>query len=152
MAAPNPEPAPAARPGPLAKALPAATMTSRAAHRTMVAQWFIVQATSGSEKTVVIRLLGDLDVTVRATLEELLALLPGIQPGRLVIDLADVSFMDCGTAAVVFEAARQALPPGRKPAIRAPRLPIRRLLQITGWDKQCVIGTYPRHSRQTRPG
>jgi len=152
MAAPTPEPAPAASFGPSAEALPADATTGPAAHRTVMAQWFIVQATSGSEKTVVVRLRGELDVTVRATLEELLALLPGTQPGRLVIDLADVSFMDCGTAAVVFATARRALPPGRKPVIRAPRPAIRRLLQITGWDKQCVMGTYPRRGQQNRPG
>lgn len=101
---------------------------------------------------MVIRLRGDLDLTVRATLLELLASLPGTRPARLVIDLAEVSFMDCGTAAVVFTAARQALPPGRKPVIRAPRPPVRRLLQITGWDQQCAIARSPRRRKQNRPG
>ena len=148
MATPTPGPAPAASPGPPVEAPPADATASLAAYRTMMAQWFIVQATSGSDKTVVIRLRGELDVTVRATLEELLALLPGARPGRLVIDLADVSFMDCGTAAVVFAAAREALPHGRKPVIRGARPSVRRLLQITGWDKQCAIGTYPRRGQQ----
>jgi anti-anti-sigma factor len=119
----------------------------------MMAQWFIVQAASASasrEKTVVIRLRGELDVTVRTTLEELLALLPGTQPDRLVIDLAEVSFMDCGTAAVVFRAARQTLPHGRKPVIRSPRPPVSRLLQITSWDQQCVIATSPCRGKLNR--
>ena len=147
MATPNPDPVPAADPGPPAAAWAAGAMTSAAARRTMMAQWFIVQATSASQNTVVIRLRGELDVTVRTTLEELLGLLPGTRPDRLVIDLAGVSFMDCGTAAAVFEAARQSLPHGRKPVIRAPRPLIRRLLQITGWDQQCVIATGGRRGR-----
>lgn len=151
MAAPTPDPAPAASPGPPAPPRPAGPVTSRAPRPAMMAQWFIVQAAPAPGPTVVIRLRGDLDVTVRAPLEELLALLPGTRAGRLVIDLAEVSFMDCGTAAVVFGAARQTLPPGRKPVIRAPRPPVRRLLQITGWDQECVITASARRGKPNRP-
>lgn len=91
------------------------------------------------QKTVVIRLRGELDLTVRTTLEELLAPLPGTRPDRLVTDLAEVGFMDCGTVAILFEAAQQTLPSGEKPVIRAPRPLVHRLLRITGRDRRCVI-------------
>lgn len=115
----------------------------------MVTDWFMVQTTVASpgqdnaDKTVIVRLRGELDVTVRTTLEELLGPLPGSRPDRLVIDLAEVDFMDCGTTALLLRAAQQTLPPGEKPVIRAPRPVIRRLLRITGWDRQCVMDICP---------
>jgi anti-anti-sigma factor len=84
-------------------------------------------------------LRGELDVTVRITLEELLAPLSAMRLDRLVIDLNQVDFLDCGTAAVIFEAARKALPPGEMPGVRAQRPLVRRLLQLTGLDSQCVL-------------
>ena len=82
---------------------------------------------------------GELDVTVCTTLAELLAPLAGMGLDRLVIDLDDVDFLDCGTATVIFEAVRQALPPGEMPVIRAQPPLVRRLLQLGGWDSQCVL-------------
>jgi anti-anti-sigma factor len=84
-------------------------------------------------------LRGELDVTVCTTLAELLAPLAGLRLDRLVVDLDNVEFLDCGTAAVIFEAARQALPAGVMPVIRARPPLVRRLLQLAGWDSQCVL-------------
>jgi anti-anti-sigma factor len=58
---------------------------------------------------------------------------------RLVIDLNQVDFLDCATAAVIFGVARQALPPGEMPVVRAQRPLVRRLLQLTGLDSQRVL-------------
>jgi anti-anti-sigma factor len=110
--------------------------------QTMTAEWFMVQtafASPSQEKTAVIRLRGELDVTVRITLAELLEPLSDMRLDRLVIDLNQAEFLDCGTAAVIFEAARKALPPGEIPVVRAQRGLVRRLLQLTGLDSQCVL-------------
>ena len=110
--------------------------------QTMTAEWFMVltpSVSAGQEKTAVIRLRGELDVTVCVTLAEILAPLSGPGLGRLVVDLNQVDFLDCAAAAVIFEAARKALPPGEMPIIRAQRPMVSRLLEITGWDSQCVL-------------
>ena len=120
-----------------------APWTSR---QTMTAEWFMVRTafvSASQEKTAVIRLRGELDVTVCDTLAELLAPLAGMRLDRLVIDLDGVRFLDCGIAAVIFEVARQALPPGVMPVIRVRRPLVRRLLQLTGWDRQCVLEVKP---------
>lgn len=120
--------------------------TARATSQIMTAEWFIARTALGpasQEKTAVIRLGGELDVTARTTLAELLAPLSGIRPDRLVIDLDQADFLDCGTAAVIFNAATQALPPGTVPIIRAQGPIIRRLLQLTGLDSQCVMDQPP---------
>ena len=114
------------------------TVTSQ----TMTAEWFIMRTDFGlasQERTAVIRLGGELDVTVSTTLAELLAPLSEIKPDRVVIDLDQADFLDCGTAAVIFNAARRALRPGEKPVIRARGPIIRRMLQLTGWDTQCIV-------------
>lgn len=104
--------------------------------------WFTMRTvvvSSTEEKTAVIHLRGELDVTVRTTVAELLAPLSDIRPDRLVIDLDQADFLDCGTAAVIFNAARNALRPGEMPVIRAQGPLIRRVLQLSGWDTRCVM-------------
>jgi anti-sigma B factor antagonist len=118
------------------------TATAALIRQTMTAEWFMVRTalfSASQEKTAVIRLRGELDVTVCITLAELLEPLSAMRLDRLVIDLNQVDFLDCGTAAVIFEAARKALPPGEMPIIRVQRPLIRRLLQLTGLDSQCVL-------------
>ena len=118
------------------------TATTGLIRQTMTAEWFMVRTafvSASQEKTAVIRLRGELDVTVRITLAELLAPLSDMRLDRLVIDLNQVDFLDWGTAAVIFEAARKALPPGEMPVVRAQPGLVRRLLQLTGLDSQCVL-------------
>jgi len=108
----------------------------------MTTDWFTMRtavAPATQEKTAVIHLRGELDMTVRTTLAELLAPLSDMRPNRLVIDLDEADFLDCGTAAVIFNAALHALRPGEMPVIHAQGPLIRRLLQLTGWDTQCVV-------------
>lgn len=118
------------------------TATAPLIHQTMTAEWFMARTafvSASEENTAVIRLRGELDVTACVTLAELLAPLAGMGLDRLVIDLNQVDFLDCGTAAVLFEAARKALPPEEVPVVRAQRPLVRRLLQLTGLDSQCVL-------------
>lgn len=118
------------------------TATAGLIRQTMTAEWFMVRTaffSASQKKTAVIRLRGELDVTVRITLAELLAPLADMGLDRLVIDLNQVDFLDCGTVAVIFEAARKALPPGEMPVVRAQRGLVSRLLQLTGVDGRCVL-------------
>ena len=68
-----------------------------------------------ADGTAVVKLSGDLDLPVRSALEERLAEVAAKKPDVLVYDLAAVTFLDCGTAAVLVRAARL-LPSGRKPS------------------------------------
>lgn len=96
---------------------------------------------------VTITLRGELDSTARSALSEHLtehlaeyrAQLEGTHPRQLVIDMAEVDFLDRAAAAVIFTAARMLLPAGVKPVIRSPRRPVRRLLETTGLDQQCKL-------------
>ena len=56
----------------------------------------------------------------------------------LVIDLAAVTFMDCGIMAVIIGTARR-LPSGRKPMLSSPCPQVRRLLELTGLAAQCEL-------------
>jgi anti-anti-sigma factor len=88
--------------------------------------------------TAVVRLRGELDMSVRALLAERLAEIADLKPGRLVFDMAGVGYMDCGSAAVIFQAA-QFLTDGAKPVIRSPRPIVRRLLKLTGLASDCDL-------------
>lgn len=99
---------------------------------------FAVAEVGLADGTAVVRLLGDLDVTVAAALSLQLADLEDKKPDRLIFDMAAVGFLDCSAAGVMFAAARSMLP-GRKPVIRAPGPLVRRLLELTGLDAQCEL-------------
>jgi anti-sigma B factor antagonist len=88
--------------------------------------------------TAVIALFGELDLTVRCALREQLAQLAEKKPDVLVIDLAAVTFLDCGTAAMMIQTSRL-LASGRKPVLRSVRPQVRRLLELTGLDSQCEL-------------
>src|SRR5437762_8029632 len=72
-----------------------------------------------ADGTAVVRLYGELDVVVKDALAEQLAEVAEKKPDVLVIDLAAVTFMDCGIMAVIIGTARR-LPSGRKPMLRSP--------------------------------
>lgn len=88
--------------------------------------------------TAVVTLSGELDLSVRSALAELLVEVGAKKPDVLVIDLAAVTFLDCGIAAVLASAARL-LPSGRKPVLRSARPLVRRVLGLTGLDTQCEL-------------
>ena len=94
-----------------------------------------VEARPGTT-TIVIR--GDLDLATMPFLAAQLALAVQDRPGRLVFDLSDTLFMDCGSARLI-AAAGQWLPGGGRPVIRRPRPGVRRVLELTGLDARCEI-------------
>lgn len=83
---------------------------------------------------VVVRLAGELDLynadAVRQTLFEVVQR----APERLVVDLADVRFIDSTTLGVLIE-ARSKLPDRRSFLLAAPGLETRRALEISGLDR-----------------
>ena len=76
---------------------------------------------------------GEIDIDTVATLSEHLGLLVRMNPQRLVIDLAGVSFID-SSGLGGFVRIRKALPPGCPVVIRSPQRRVRQLFKITGLD------------------
>ena len=98
---------------------------------------FTVTATARGG-TVTISLHGGLDSTTAAIVHRQLGPVLDQRPDALVFDLAGLLFMDCAGARMLAR-ARLALPPGRRPALRAPRPIVLRLLRLTGLDRQFSI-------------
>ena len=84
---------------------------------------------SGAAATVIAS--GELDVCTGHVLRQALTEVLEQRPERLVLDLTDVTFIDCA-AARVLDAAGRALPGGRKAVIRRPSRAVRRVLELTG--------------------
>jgi anti-anti-sigma factor len=89
-------------------------------------------------ETTTIVIKGELDLVTMPHLAERLALISRVSPARLVFDLAETSFIDCGSARLMV-AAGQRLAGGRRPVIRRPGPTVRRILQLTGLDARCEI-------------
>jgi anti-sigma B factor antagonist len=89
---------------------------------------------------VVVHLVGELDLynapEVRAALLELCA----ENPERLVVDLADVDFVDSTALGVLIE-ARTKLENGQSFLLAAPGLETHRALTISGLDRHLTIHT-----------
>jgi anti-anti-sigma factor len=94
-----------------------------------------VEACPGTT-TIVVR--GELDLATMPFLAAQLALAAQDRPGRLVFDLSETHFMDCGSARLI-TAAGQWLPADGRPIIRRPRPGVRRVLKLTGLDAHCEI-------------
>lgn len=86
--------------------------------------------------TVVIS--GELDLVTMPLLAEQLALAVQDNPARLVFDLTETSFMDCGSARLIARTG-PSLPDGRLPVIRHPARGVRRVFEVTGLDAYCEI-------------
>lgn len=84
---------------------------------------------SGAAVTVIIS--GELDICTEPTLQRTLTEVLGQRPERLVLDLAQVAFIDCASARLLATASR-ALPGARKAVIRRPSRAVRRVLDLTG--------------------
>ena len=86
--------------------------------------------------TIVVK--GELDLVTMPYLATRLTLAIRDRPGRLVFDLSETHFMDCGSARLI-AGAGQRLPGGGRPVIRRPRPGVRRVLELTGLDAHCEI-------------
>ena len=86
--------------------------------------------------TIVVK--GELDLVTMPYLATRLTLAIRDRPGRLVFDLSETHFMDCGSARLI-AGAGQRLPGGGRPVIRRPGPGVRRVLELTGLDAHCEI-------------
>jgi anti-sigma B factor antagonist len=84
---------------------------------------------------VVVHLVGELDLYNADAVREALLGSAAEAPERLVVDLAEVEFIDSTALGVLVE-AKKALPDGRPLFLAAPGLPTRRALELTGLDRQ----------------
>jgi anti-anti-sigma factor len=60
------------------------------------------------------------------------------RPGRLVFDLAQVTFIDCAATRLIASAA-SILPTGARPVIRHPSPAVRRILDLTDIAATCDL-------------
>jgi anti-anti-sigma factor len=86
--------------------------------------------------TIVVK--GELDLVTMPYLATRLTLALRDRPGRLVFDLSETHFMDCGSARLI-AGAGQRLRGGGRPVIRRPGPGVRRVLELTGLDAHCEI-------------
>ena len=105
---------------------------------------------SGAAATVVVS--GELDVCTEHVLRQALSEVLEQRPERLVLDLTDVTFIDCA-AARVLAAAGRALPGARKAVIRRPSRAVRRMLELTGisagfWIDHSLPGSHLARTRR----
>jgi anti-sigma B factor antagonist len=83
-------------------------------------------------------LRGDLDLASAPELASGCAQVLRQRPRRMVIDLAEVGYLDCASARLIAGLGR-ALPAGELPVLRQPSPAVLRMLVITGQDASCEV-------------
>lgn len=91
-----------------------------------------------TEGAAVVRLAGELDLYNAPELRETLVALAGERPARLVLDLAEVEFVDSTALGVLIE-ARSRMENRKAFLLAAPALETRRALQISGLDQHLTV-------------
>ncbi len=90
---------------------------------------------------VVVRVGGELDADVAGLLRE--TVLGATPVDSLVIDLADVPFMDSAGLGAVISGLRHVREAGGRAGIAGPRAAVRRLLSMTGVDRLVPVAASP---------
>jgi anti-anti-sigma factor len=88
--------------------------------------------------TATVVISGELDALALPLLSSRFAQIMDARPGRLVINLAAVEFMDCAAARLIISTGGY-LPRGERVVIRSPSPPVRRLLELTGLAARCEM-------------
>lgn len=117
---------------------------------TLHAQHMVVRVRfSGTAATVVVS--GELDVCTEHALTLALTGVLEQRPERLVLDLTDVTFIDCA-AVRVLAAACHAMPGSGRAVLRRPSRTVRRVLELTGMTAcfQIECSAPGRHLARTR--
>ena len=91
-----------------------------------------------SDGSIVVRLAGELDLYNAATVREALLKCCAEVPERLIIDLANVKFIDSTALGVLIE-ARTRMSNRRGFLLAAPGLETRRALEISGLDRHFAV-------------
>lgn len=107
-------------------------------------------ATERRGERLVVRLTGDLDVSNRDELREVLDALLAAGSPHLVVDVSGLAFADCAGLSVLIEARERLAGRGRTLTVTAPQPIVRRLLEITGMDVVFRLGEDEHHAFRTR--
>jgi anti-sigma B factor antagonist len=98
---------------------------------------------------VVVRLAGELDVYHAQVVREALADAARPEPNRIVVDLAEVGFIDSTMLGVLVE-ARGRLTNRRAFMLAAPGLEVRRALEVSGLDRHFELHETVDHALATK--
>ena len=96
-----------------------------------------VRAVETVNGSVVVRLAGELDLYNAEEIRAALARAIEASPRRVVVDLADVEFVDSTALGVLIEARSKLGRDGL--ALAAPQLDTRRTLQVSGLDRHLPV-------------
>ena len=88
----------------------------------------------GPDGHVVLHVSGEIDMSAKGLFLERLADVIEASDGDVVVDLADVSFIDSTGLAVLMQAREQLETAGHKLMITRPSRPVTRVLQVAGLD------------------
>ncbi len=86
-----------------------------------------------------LRLTGELDLETTPTLDEQLQEVNRSQPGRLLVDLSGVEFMDSTGLAAIVRAQRSANTNGHKLLLRRAAGQVQRLFDLTGMTERLTF-------------
>jgi anti-anti-sigma factor len=96
-----------------------------------------VRAVDDVDGAIVVHLAGELDLSNAAEVRAALAAAVDAAPRRIVVDLAEVEFVDSTTLGVLIEARSRI---GRdRFALAAPQLETRRTLEVSGLDRHLPV-------------
>lgn len=98
-----------------------------------------IETHQGSDGETVLRVVGDIDLSSTDQLRA--ELLPALEHGTVVLDLAGVGFCDSSGLRVLLEADRRAKAHGTALRLAGPTAPVERLLQLTKAGD--VLGVFP---------
>jgi anti-anti-sigma factor len=103
-------------------------------------------AVSWDAGQAVIAISGDLDYLTAPYAVARVGEVLDRQPGRLILDLAGLDFLDSYGLHVmrVIIRARHTVPRQDRLILRSPTPRVRQVLQITGMDRACIIDDSPR--------
>jgi anti-sigma B factor antagonist len=98
----------------------------------------VVAAVEEQDHAVVVRLVGELDLYNADEVRQALGEVVAREPGRVIVDLADVSFIDSTGLGVLVE-ARSKLADRKTFVLSAPQPETRRALEISGLARHMPI-------------
>ncbi len=93
--------------------------------------------------TVVLRVVGELDLATIGVLQDALASLPQIGELRVVLDVSDLAFMSAAVVRVALDAQRRLARDGGRLVLRGPSALLMRVLEAAEVDHEFEIDRRP---------
>ena len=97
-----------------------------------------VQGVERRDDAAVVRLAGELDLHSAGEVREALLAVANERPARLVLDLAEVDFVDSTVLGILVETRSRLRPDGRL-LLASPSLETSRALEISGLDRHLPV-------------